>query len=438
MIALILLFLSTAFANDSSDQFSIWESRHNPKSAYGTKTNLTSGEFDISFRDIPHIEFRADNPELKRVGSYMDWIRGAHLGPNLFVVDFASYLPKYIRDSLLFEKNGEKWVRWPLSPFDTEFNLILERYLIDQKVPYERGSYFQGRSTSSRSILLKDPVTGGEFSFKTATNATVHGNHSFQYRPYPVRWGHINRRLSDYYYQMRSKLKYLDIAWEAAFLGLPPVMNSDGKLVDSSMTVRLMENVSKDKRYHMSGFVFNDPKEIARLARKAGVTPKKFVDQASMALGRGIAELNLVLGFVFTSAHLQNVRFEMDKHHRLTGRIILLDLSDGRPIQAIFEANGQRELIEDWKFLVNGSNPIYTKADWDQDDNRWLVPFNKDKVARGMRERMREITTIPESKIKDIAPLHSGHLNMWGVFKTPEALVQELTKVRNCTAVIGN
>lgn len=401
----------------ASDQFIDWESQHNP-------ATYLSDKFDAVPLDIPHIEFRIDHPNLVRVDNYMRWLYGADLGPHQVIVDFADYLPKEVTDSLLFTQEGHQWIRWPLSPFDTEFKTIIEQYLKDRQVPYKMTTRLKGKSTSSRSILEMDPAIGYTFSSKTSTNATAQGVAGQQYRPYPIRWGHLNRRLSDYYYTQRKRLKYLDVAWEAALIGLPPVLNSQGKLVDASMTVRLMDKVAKNKVHQMSGFVLNDLVEIKRISRIAGITSEEFLFRCAKAFGGALAEMHLVLGFNVTSAHLQNIRFELDKNYLPTGRMITLDLSDGAPIRPIVEANGGAKLLAEWDQLTPIDN-IYAHYNKTREeietlgDDRWLEPFRKNPkayaiVAEAMADRITELTQLSPTQAREMIN-DQDHMSIsWG------------------------
>lgn len=423
IVGSVILASLPAFAQrqpiTSSDQFIEWESKHNPKPSVHSEVG---GTFEADEIDVPVMEFRIDHPNLKRIDSYMQWVYGADLGPNLVTVDFAPYLPKEVYDSLFFEKEGEKWVRWPLSPYDTEFRPIMEQYLKDLGVPYRIVHSLRGRSTASRSILNKDPNIDYEFSSKTSTNRTSQGSGDFQYRPYPARWGHLNRKLSDYYYTQKHRLKHLDVAWEAALIALPPVKNSRGKMVDAAMTVRLMDDVARNRVHHMSGFVLNHKSEVARMAKIAGISEEEFVTRCAQAFGAGLSEMHLVLGFEMRSAHLQNIRFELDKNYLPTGRIIMLDLTDGSPIRPIVEANGGAELLRDWALLTatDGSqrNPIYEFIAT-SGDLRWLMPFKAvprayNAMAEAMGKRIQELTNLEPAEARAMVKRDPRMSILWG------------------------
>jgi hypothetical protein len=377
---------------DPFDQFVIWDSYHNPEvNGYGFTP------FDVTEFPVADIEIPLEDPALKVIPRFDHWFTNGHLGPNLLTIDFADYLPPEIRHSMLFERDGKKWVRWPLSPYDTKYGKELIKYLEDLRIPFRRGAYFTGRATASRSMILRDPETGHQFSYKTSSNATINSSSSFELRPYPARWGYLNRRLSDYYYRLRHRLKTLDIAWEAGMLGLPAVHNSNGELVDAAATIRLMEPVNSRQAYQMSGFVMNDIKEVRRLADLNGMTEEAFRRRLGEILGEGLTELNAILGLVLTSSHLQNVRFEFDSGYQLTGRLIVLDLSDVSPIRTIIEKNGEHELLKDWAAMVENTNPILDGLNLrDYQSYRNLsAAFPKGAIVEGIGRKLKEL--FPES-----------------------------------------
>jgi len=351
--AALLISVSTE-AHNAADresptmrQFVRWESENNPGSRV----------FDQNLFDIPHIEIPLEEKgSFYLLSDFHQWFgnEAAQKGPHALIIDFADYLPEPIRNSLIFERDGKKYIRYLLSPDDNKYGPRITDYLEKLGIPYEGGHYFIGRRTASRSIIAIDPDTGHSFSFKPSTNQVPHGKWNDD-RVFPIRWAHLNRRLSDYFKQMEPQLKYLKIAHEAAAVGFPPL---DGGLGDTAISIRLMEEVSSGKNFHFSGFVLEDPAEVRRLADQAQMPVEAFMKKLGNAHGGAMAELTTVLGFRYTSDHAQNLRFELDLQGQPTGKAILLDLSDGRPMRPVFERNGQQQLLEQWEFFVNRSNPI--------------------------------------------------------------------------------
>jgi hypothetical protein len=380
-------------------QFLKWESEHN-LGTWSQGVNFKSEELPI-----PYFEIDISGDQMYRLSSFRDWYFSADRGPHGLTIDFAEYLPKDIAQFFKFERDGKTFIRWPMNPLDQEFRGRMSRYFDEIKLPYRyfsaEQSSLRGFRTASKSVIVQLPGSEHSFSFKTGTS-TVGQREGFE-RPNPSRWAHFNRKLSDYYHGLRGQLKTLEVAWEAGAIMLPPFQAE----TDNSLNIRLMEAVSSGERYQMTGFVLHDKKEIARLAKLAKMTEAEYRQTLSRAFGSFLVELNLVLGFRISSAHLQNVRFELDRDFRPTGKVILLDLTDGSPVRAIFEKNGQASLLEDWRKYVGDTwvgteeytpNKVIETPVWIQSDMRdhfaasaWFGPMDKAAMREGAEERLRSL-----------------------------------------------
>ncbi len=378
-------------------QFLNWEAEHN----IGAKSQgVNFKQKELSFR---YLEISLDEGDMYQVDDYRKWMFGADQGPHGLTIDFAEYLPEDIKKFFVFNKDGKKFLKWPIHPLDKNFYKKLMSYLEERKVPYKlvpaNKSDLRGYRTSSKSSIITIPGSEHSFSFKTGTNS-VGQNEGFA-RPNPSRWAHFNRKLSDYFYTQKDKLKTLDVAWEAGAIMFPPLTPG----TDNAINIRLMENVSAGEKYQLTGFVLHDKKEIERICKINGMTPEAFKKQISHSFGSFLAEMNLVLGFRVMSAHLQNVRFELDKNLKPTGKVIMLDLTDGGPVAAIFKANGQDQLLDDWRSMVSETsvgkdyfpNRIIDVPDWKQsqldpsDKSSWFRPMDIDEMHKGFEERASEL-----------------------------------------------
>ena len=64
--------------------------------------------------------------------------------------DIDSALESSISDSIIFEKNGEKYVRWMINPEDTKWHLELKEFLDKNKLDSNTYKFFNGYLTASR------------------------------------------------------------------------------------------------------------------------------------------------------------------------------------------------------------------------------------------------------------------------------------------------
>jgi hypothetical protein len=362
---------------------------------------------------MEHIDIPLDHPNVVKAGSFADWFyvkRPDLAGKSAIVVDVADYLPRHIRDFLYPVKAGKPHARWLFPKDDTKYRPALEAHLNRLGIPFEKGAALDARRTSSKSIIVTDPRTGRSYSFK-GNNNNPPFSHGGGDRPYPARWGYMVRRLSDFYHKQASLkspatgeplLKHTAIAFEPAMTGF---VTPGGTVTDQSQTVRLMEAVSQGKRHHISGFVYE------RGRSRPEVKDVNW-DKALYGYGQALVEMPILLGFSVGSTHGQNIRFELDKDRRPTGRVVLLDLSDGHPIKQIWHANGQKALLRDWrKMILPGDN-----RGWNSIHDRRLVsqsflgvsePGHVDAVVRGMRDGLRRLTNLSEQEITSITSRRS-------------------------------
>ena len=318
--------------------------------------------FDTRPFDVRHIEFQINHPALYRIPRFTDWFskESIALGPNAFIWDEAKDLDPLIRNAFLFRRgSGEgapEFIRWPQFPGDEFFGSRLKAFLSSIGVPYTEESYFRGYFTSSRSLILRDPVSGKFFSYKTSTDRTTQGFGGFQFRPVPTRWSYLTRRMNDFLFSRRDRFLQLDLAWEPLSFGFPPLKLSSG-LLDTGAQIRLIDEMSENRAYHVSGFVLERKEfwDFIAMRSKGPVFETKRKIFTSML--NAILEMNLLLGITFRSTHGQNIRFEFDKNWEFTGKVIILDFQDSLPIADHWIAAGQTQLLEDWVRFVGDSNP---------------------------------------------------------------------------------
>lgn len=325
--------------------------------------------FDTAPFELKAIEFPLSvSPRLHTLNTYWDWFThpsGTDVLHSVFV-DEGPNLPARAREMFVITRGGQRYVRWPIHPMDSTFHPVIVRYLLERGIPFQVTSPWIGHFTSSRSVLVTDPKTGYTVSMRTSTNHTTQGD---QLRAYPMRFVHLVRRLSDYYFTMERHLRALKIAYEPFAVGFPAIVGFDDAIIDQGFSIRLMDELnSQPKYYHVSGFVLNSDRGIQRLCELSGLKRDDLIRRLQKAYGEAMVELNLVLGFRFISAHGQNIRFEFDEHWQPTGRVVLLDLSDGRPIGPVMRARGQHELLHQWQKLLRLIGSDSTNAIWEAGD----------------------------------------------------------------------
>jgi len=411
LLLVTLSFTSTVYGGSPAepiDQFTKWDTQHNRDYPREPKTSV-----------MEHLLIPLDHPNLYSVDTNAAW-RTSDKGPNGVVLDFASYLPKHIRDLLVIERDGKRFLRFFISPGDTKYHLDVENYLNSIEVPFERESLLMAQRSASRSMIVTDPDSGKSFSLKVATNERI-GFHTND--PVPMYWAHLNRRVSDYYYAMREHFKYLDIAWEAATVGFPAI--------DLGYQIRLMEAPSEGKEYHGSLFVLQDKTEVKRLAGLAGMDEDAFMRKIVYAQGRAYVEMSAILGFFMTSAHEQNARFVLDSHFRPLDRAVILDLTDGRFISPIVVANGAQDLLKEWEdFGATSTNPIL--KDEFKVANFFYKGFEgpyQDTYAEAIADGLKELTTIDHEKIEQLrASMKATNRHSQQLFSTPITSATEFLK----------
>ena len=373
--------------NQSVRQFVKWDSENNP--GFGGQSQETF--------IVEHLEIPLAHPNNPYYTSLSQWEHRSSATQDGIIVDLAPYLSDSIRNSLLFYKDGNPYVRFILSPNDTKYGPQLENYLNSRNIPYAKNTYFTGLRTASRSIIVTDPNSGESFSIKPSTNQAtkLHTDD-----PAPVRWAHLNRKLSDYYWRMKDNLRYLDIAWEAGMVATPPF----GEGGDISYQVRLIDGMSSGQERHMSGFVYQDKNEARKVAETAQMDYHEFWKQAIYIKSRAMVELSAVLGFMTTSNHDQNFRWALDQNGRLTGKLIVLDLADGQPLEGVFRANGETQLLGEWNRLVSDTNPTIRDhlviANFMA--SAQIEPQHIDSYFQGIRDGLSELTEFGPRKIEAI------------------------------------
>ncbi len=239
-------------------------------------------------------------------------------------IGFAQRLDPLIRNSLTFEKNGQKFIRWILNPEDTKWGqVVIDHFAKEKGITLEKKYYYNGYQTASRSYIVEDPISGALFSAKSSTNKT---GGFWSNKKQPVGEAIDSRIMSDFLHDqnIKSPFKYFVFMDEPAIIAI--------QNIDQAVVIRDLGEVKKpdSKFIYLSGFSALHEETGKRIAMLNGaVNPYKFwTKHYIQAAGRGLGELAARTGLQFDSPHSQNFLIELDLNMKPTGRLILRDMAD--------------------------------------------------------------------------------------------------------------
>jgi hypothetical protein len=240
---------------------------------------------------------------------------------RLLQQDVEETLDQNMKDSLIFEKNGEKYVRWVINPEDTKWHFDVKNFLEKHNLDSEPRKFFDAYLTASRSMILVNPDNGATFSLKVSTNKTG-GNWTDKKQT----WVDAQqvRNMDKWMSEVTSSMKteHLVIMNEPFAMGI--------KEIDHGMIMRSLNDVPKDEHFYLPGFSVLHEAEGARIAKLNGAkNVSEFWDKHyNQPLAKALAEFFAYTGAWYDSPHSQNFLVELDKNMKPTGRIILRDLGD--------------------------------------------------------------------------------------------------------------
>lgn len=240
---------------------------------------------------------------------------------RLLQKDIDDSLDQSMKDSLIFVKNGEKYVRWIINPEDTKWHLKVKEFLESKNLDSEPKKFFDAFLTASRSMILVNPINGASFSLKVSTNITG-GNWTDKKQT----WVDAQqvRNMDKWMGEVMSSMKtdHLVIMNEPFAMGIAEI--------DQGMIMRSLNDVPNNDHYYMPGFSVLHEREGARIAKLNGATDVAAFWEKNYAepLAKALAEFFAYTGAWYDSPHSQNFLVELDKKMRPTGRIVLRDLGD--------------------------------------------------------------------------------------------------------------
>jgi hypothetical protein len=226
-----------------------------------------------------------------------------------------------VSDSLIFEKNGEKYVRWIINPEDTKWYLEVQAFLEKNHVDSKKHKFFDAYLTASRSMIIVNPENGATFSLKVSTNKT-----GGSWTDKKQTWVDAQqvRRMNEWIGEVMSNMKTesLVIMDEPLAFGI--------KDIDQGMILRSLNDMPRGDHYYMPGFSVLHGEEGARIAKLNGAkNVAEFWDKHyNQPLANALAEFFAYTGAWYDSPHSQNFLVELDPKMKPTGRIVLRDLGD--------------------------------------------------------------------------------------------------------------
>jgi hypothetical protein len=318
---------------------------------------------------------------------------------KLLKANIADRMPQDVKNSLIFQKDGETYVRWLINPEDTKWHLDVEKFLKSKGVSAEKHSYFTGYMTASRSYIIEDPNTKAVFSGKVSTNITG-GN--WRDKKQAVDDAEEARMASDFVQAEKARAPFQDLV----IMDEPAMFGIEGD-VDQAMLIRTLADLPKGDKIYIPGFaVMHDEtgKKIAAL--NGSKDPEAYWEEHyNQPLAKAVAEFAARTGLTYDSPHSQNFLVELDSKMKPTGKIVFRDFGDTYAFAPFFQKSNEGDFLKKWesdnvlKQLDVGIGIIHgnTPPSWLSDDqyNAWGTDFYKQFEAEYSR-----ISGVPLSDLQ--------------------------------------
>lgn len=314
--------------------------------------------------------------------------------------DISMRIPIDVRDSLIFEKAGKKYVRWLINPEDTKWHKEVEKWLDKKGLPKTRHKHFSAYMTASRSYIVEDPITKAQFSAKVSTDVT---GGAWRDKKQPIDDARQVRMAADFVQDELEKqgVTHSIIMDEPAMFGI--------KDIDQAMLVRTLNGLTDDEKYYLPGFSAVHENVGRKIAEKNGATNVAafWNEHYNKPLGRALAEFSARFGMAFDSPHSQNFLVELDKDLKPTGKIVIRDFGDSYVTADFFVAKGRPDFVAKWEKdnilkkqihmavgLLHGNDmPSWLS---NQEYMQWGRDFFEEYESE-----MSKITGVPRSKLRD-------------------------------------
>lgn len=284
--------------------------------------------------------------------------------------------PEFVQ-SMIFERNGKKFIRWVINPEDTKWHLAVEKWLQKNNVSTQRHKYFEGYQTASRSYIAVDPKNGAEFSIKASTDTTG-GNWVDKKQTWEDAWqirmmtDFVNERLKN-----QPKLENIVLLDETMAFGI--------KEIDQGLVIRSYDSLSNSGKYYVPGFSIMHDETGRRIAKLNGSNdPATFWNKHyNQPLAKALAEFLALTGMTYDSPHSQNFLVELDKNSRPTGKIVLRDFGDTYLSREYFDAIGRSDIPDRWEVdnVRKGSMPVSVGILHGNKAPSWIDVFTKGETS---------------------------------------------------------
>ncbi len=340
-------------------------------------------------------------------------------------------LESSITESLVFEKNGEKYVRWIINPEDSKWHLEVKKFLEKNNLDAEPHKFFDGYLTASRSMIIVNPENGATFSLKVSTNKTG-GNWTDKKQT----WVDAQqvRRMNAWIGEVMSNMKTdsLVIMDEPLAMGI--------KEIDQGMIMRSLNDVPKNGHYYMPGFSVLHSGEGARIAKLNGATNvADFWDKHyNQPLANALAEFFAYTGAWYDSPHSQNFLVELDKNMKPTGRIVLRDLGDTYLLADFANNTKYKHLLPLWEDgnvhvgkvqsavgLLHGNKPP-----------EWMNANDYERYAKNFytafEKKFSEMSNIPVAELRQTEMYVSPFSYVGKTYPTTSQSWKNYLKFANC------
>lgn len=290
-------------------QWLLWETNANGVSS------RSSAEISLKHFEIP----------LSKVESAI----GKNLEPNLL-------------KSLIFEKNGERYVRWIINPEDTEWAGDLGAHLRNLGLDSTHYTYFKGYLTASRSLLIHDPIENTFFSAKVSTNKT---GGKWQDKKLNAKQAGQTSFMNN---EMMEIEKNINLT-HSKFMHEPLAFAMAE--IDQGMVVRSLEVFTQNPtKYYLPGFSAVHDATGKRIAELNGSNnPAEFwMKHGVEPLAKANAEFVAITGRAPEAGHWQNHLIELDENFKPTGKIIFRDFADADIFKNVQENFTNKTSLEWW------------------------------------------------------------------------------------------
>lgn len=249
-----------------------------------------------------------------------------HFEIPLKLIDIQSSLrfSKEMRDQLVFQKNGQTYVRWLINPEDTVwFQEVQDYFLKEHQIKLEKKYLFKAQQTASRTYHVLNGKGKFLFAFKASTNKT--GGRWTNKRQSMVEATDA-RFVADYvdYLQKVAPFEKVVILDEPAAFQIPKL--------NMAVIIRDLAPISErnSQNIYLPAFSALHSELGLQIAEKNGATDpnefwrKHFVEAAATAVGEFAART----GLLPSNPHSQNFLIELNERLQPTGRLVLRDLAD--------------------------------------------------------------------------------------------------------------